>query len=176
MVKISIGKSVNKKIFSFTTECLVGLMHRYFGFAWSLWICNGRLLAYTMDSYNPMHIASHVMGRFKNGGDAIAPWSLHMYFNRKDEFFRLTQLHFLPDGTNVSEDFIREVSSIDPKWSKRMKTYPLLRAVGSKKALPIQRGDYEEVADRRRYLIEGEDPTEPSFETVCDTVFGTAKK
>ena len=150
------------------------LVSRFFGFRWVLLIMHGSSIPYVMRGFNPIDMAGYVVGRFEDGGDTIAPWTLRMRFTRNGKEFALTPSHFLPDGSNVSEHLIQQVSSIDPAWNKR-KIYPLFQVNGTRKALPIRRGDYERKADRERYLREGEDPAEPSFETVCSAVFGTIR-
>lgn len=95
----------------------MGLFNKLLGYRWSLYIVkHGNEIEYVMHENSVIRIAGYVMSYYKNGATPHAPWSLRLNFNKKQQAFELNSNHFTPDGENITNEFIRQIETIDPGY------------------------------------------------------------
>jgi hypothetical protein len=100
----------------------MGWLNKVFETRWSLYIVDGKRLAYVMHCDRVMFIIGLVMDYYNNGGKPRPPWSLQLHFNKGRESFELKPEHFI--AGRMSTALSDKIERIDPGYSCRAKIEP----------------------------------------------------
>jgi hypothetical protein len=152
----------------------MGFLNKIFGYRWSLYIVqNQRELVYAMHENDVFRIVGYVMLSFADGAKPVAPWSLHLNFNKKQKSFELKPEHFTPDGNNVTRLLKQEIEAIDPGWDVPGHE-PIFVEVASKISLPITSVSSATEFNLEDYMKKMAAPEQVTFSSVMRIVFGKA--
>lgn len=149
----------------------MGFLNRLFGYRWSVYIVrNDNELLYALQEHCPITLTGYLTGYFKEGRDPVAPWSLHLNYNRTHQAFQLTSQHF--NGEMQSAELIQRIEDLDPKWRNRCGKEPVFIEPATKRVLPLSETTTSITAEGLQSMIDnaGKPPT-TTYCSVMDEVF-----
>lgn len=150
----------------------MGLLNRWFGFRWSLYIVRDGTLAFAMHGNSVIRIVGYVLPFFAGAKSPIAPWELYLNFNPKHQTIKLIPAHFSRDGENVTRLLLEQIEAIDKGWKVKGGEPVFIEAATKKKLKISDASMIRSGADVQALIDKIDEPRKPTFFSVMRTVFG----